>query len=204
MTNTTIVNIQHVPETAVKRKQHKPKRAHWKFKTPQEIQCQVCGTTVAKRGNYQKYCIECSERAAQERKNKWNRADPTRSQKSVVYNRRRKSETIKSGEQTSKNYASSIGVGLADEIDSPWVCRVSLPFEYAASKNFIYGFANHQGGHIFKRRRSRDFRDALTLKIQSAMRGIPVYQNNSGSRFLFKSPTCAAMQSMSSILSATR
>lgn len=55
-----------------------------------------------------------------------------------------------------------------------WVIRISLPFSWAASKNAVW--AHNSKGHIWSRGRSREYRTAITVLVQLALKGITVRQ----------------------------
>jgi Holliday junction resolvase RusA-like endonuclease len=50
-----------------------------------------------------------------------------------------------------------------------------MPFSYAASKNRIYTM--RAGGHVAMRRSATEYKDAITLLIQSKLRDIKIRQN---------------------------
>ena len=56
-----------------------------------------------------------------------------------------------------------------------WMCRVAVPFSYAASKNHIWSMA--RSGHVYKRQESKRMRGSLTLMIRSAANGQRIANN---------------------------
>ena len=111
----------------------------------------------------QKYCEECSTRKHVERQKAWALAHHTP--------RVRKSDGIeaaalraKRGAEVSATEALSMGNAYAPDPDLAWLCRVAVPFSYAASKNSIWGYGSK--GHVYKRKEANSYRSALTTLIR--------------------------------------
>lgn len=147
------------------------------YRSPvRRIVCARCGMVAERRGQFAKYCMECSEARSVERRADWaaKNADQVRA-KTREAARKKRPAAMSAVRAAGK--ALSDSTGLAFETPRPdllWVARFRVPFSWSASKNHIYGISGH---HVHKRAASRQMSDAIALATRSALRGFSVVQN---------------------------
>jgi hypothetical protein len=127
--------------------------------------CRRCGTHFQSRHPRHFYCEPCSESQDLKRKQLTGRKE------SVL---RRRDERRDKGLEISKDHSRS----LADPPHHPqlhWQVRVVVPFSWSGSKNAIYTL--RRKGHVALRREASDYRQAIILSLQSALRGRQIIQN---------------------------
>lgn len=135
----------------------------------QGIICQACGTAAPRRGASQKFCKPCSEKRDLERKALWHKDHWGKQYET------KKSEILERGREVSLQERSSLLSWFAGDVNLIWKVSVSVPFDWAASKNHL--FTLRRQGHVALRQEGRAFRDALAYTIKSAMTGQKVVQN---------------------------
>ena len=136
-----------------------------RMKKPIDHVCKLCGLQFQSRNPRQFYCEPCSESQDLKRK---------RLTTSKSHTVRRRDERRDVGRKISATEARS----LADPRHQPvfcWYVKVCVPFSWSASKNAIYSL--QAKGHVALRRESRNYRDALTLVLKSALRDRKIVQN---------------------------
>jgi hypothetical protein len=116
----------------------------------------------------QRYCVTCSEVADLKRKGEWFQKNSKRS-----YHEAR-SRVAERGKEINQHDQSKLNDWYR-EINLVWQSRIAFPFHWGASKNHIYTV--RKVGHVALRAESRNFRAAMTLKVKSATRGMPIVQN---------------------------
>ena len=135
------------------------------------ISCEICGVSVDKMGNLQRYCPPCSEarhaerRAVYAKQPRAQRPGPSNSFSLIPFAR-------EAGRETSSSLAERIFVDLARPLRGSWKVRVKVPYDQAASKNYIFGLA--RGGHVPKRKQKQAFRELLTKRIRDTVANAPV------------------------------
>jgi hypothetical protein len=131
--------------------------------------CQSCGTGAPRRGASQKYCQACSIKRDLERKAAWSKTHfgPKYEMK--------KSEIIENGRIISGQEHASLLSWFNAGPNLLWLVRVSVPFDWSASKNHM--FTARKFGHVALKAESRAYRDAIGYTIKSAMRNQRVVQN---------------------------
>lgn len=140
------------------------------------IICESCKKETPKRANGpQKYCVECSAKKDQERKNKWNRANLRPENENREYKAKRRILSNKKGLEINRGLRRSISAIDDEEVDLNRIVRVVVPFDYGFSKNSIYGTG--KGGHVFLRKEHRRLRDLLTYKIKLGSSGEEWYED---------------------------
>lgn len=145
------------------------------------IVCASCGVPAEKRGNYQKYCVGCSEKKSMERKSAWqkvNKKKLTREELDRLAITRKNETAIQrvAGIKTSQAYSTGILSAHSEEPALEWLVRFSVPYMQSASKNYIFGFGGSTG-HVYKRRESAQYQEMVSLKAREAVRKFKVYQN---------------------------
>ena len=130
--------------------------------------CDDCGTETTRRSPSQRYCPECSGNRATMRKSAWaerhGRTPTTRTPEQYAAE---KSAMVAAGEVASIESRASLTDWTDEEAPSAHkLVRVALPFDYSASKNAIHRVG--RGGHVYARRESNAYRDALILALRNA------------------------------------
>lgn len=140
------------------------------------IICADCGQAAPRRGNVQKYCLPCSEARDLARKSRWDKDHPRDSKRLAAWRAGRVSAIEKRG-LTFNAAASRQRVGATEQFsaDAGWMVCFSFPFSKAASKNHIWNYS--PGSHVFKRRESNDYQNALALRAKETVRGKRIFQN---------------------------
>lgn len=141
-----------------------------------EIICASCGKAALRFGPGAKYCKPCSEVAAEKRKSEWYGNNKDRQLKAQ---RKRAREMYPQVAQAVRIAGAerSTNENLAWEKHKPnllWMVKICVPFAYSVSKNFIYGFSNW---HVYKRKESRNYRDAITQSLKAAIKGRKIARN---------------------------
>ncbi len=126
--------------------------------------CQRCNKEVLRRAPMQKYCEPCSE--AQFAK----RGGPRKAPSAQL------SREIKRGLAISKAHSRTSPQAEPFIPDDGWAVRFKFPFSPASSKNNVWSLARGSG-HVFKRKQSREYQDAVAHKVRSVIRGQKIYQN---------------------------
>lgn len=127
--------------------------------------CKLCSTAFTSKHPRHLYCGPCSESQDLKRKRLTCRDE------SKV---RRRDERRDKGIEISKGQTRS----LADPPHRPelhWKVGVVVPFSWSGSKNAIYTL--RRKGHVALRREASDYRTALILELQAALRGKKMVQN---------------------------
>lgn len=133
--------------------------------------CFSCQKTIDAPYGPQKYCAECSRKINWARKNEWARRHhketwQKRRVKSAEEYSARRSLLKKLGSDESAKSAKGI---LWDSNMLPVLVnelKLKIPFTYALSKNFQWGY--HQAGYVHLRSEARAARDGLTAAIVAA------------------------------------
>lgn len=136
----------------------------------QSIICGDCGGEAPKRSTVQKYCLICSAKHDLSRKAKWAQNNPLNEQQ-----KQRRAEQKKIREEAIKKSAALDGEKHRSNITWPvtsdpslmWVTRISVPFDYGFSKNAIWSMGGNN--HVYLRKRSKQLRDALCLKLKASL-----------------------------------
>lgn len=140
------------------------------------ITCKSCGQPALKGGNGpQLYCRTCSELHDRERKRKWARDNYGDKQRDTARQIGREIQQVRKDVGVEMSQARGLTWLPASDPELAWVVRVSLPFDYAVSKNHAWAMSTK--GHVRLRDEHRAYRDALTLIIRQALKGQPVKQN---------------------------
>lgn len=127
--------------------------------------CKLCDAKFTSKVPRHLYCEPCSESQDLKRKRLENR-DRNRS--------RCRDERRDKGIEISKCSARV----LADAPIWPhlnWKVSIKVPFSWRGSKNAIW--AMRSAGHVALRREAKEYRDAIILSLQNALRDINVRQN---------------------------
>ena len=141
------------------------------------ISCARCSRATVRYNRAAKYCLPCSEAAAQERK----AAYAVRSADEVNRRAREKLKRTKDhrrwsiAQAGSERSCESTVFFNRPEPAFDWLVRFRVPFSYAASKNHIYGLGGH--GHVHKRAESKSLESAITAEALSALAGRVIRQN---------------------------
>lgn len=128
--------------------------------------CADCGGETVRRSPSQRYCPACSGARSTARKRAWverhGRAPITDAPKRYAAD---KSAIVAAGAATSLDARANILGWTDDELPPAHkLVRVALPFDYAVSKNAIHRVG--RGGHVYARRESNAYRDALILALR--------------------------------------
>lgn len=134
---------------------------------PSTLWCAVCAQETPRRSPSQKYCPACSSDRNAERQRRWDRKHYPRRQEKV-------SATMARGREISAAHTNHI-FDTMNPIELAWLARVAIPFDSAASKNFIYGF--RQGGHVRLREQAKAYRDLIGYRIKGALINQPIVHN---------------------------
>jgi hypothetical protein len=149
------------------------------------IVCDECGDQTPRRGPFQKYCVRCSRKRAASRTRKASKQIGPRSQRQQSYDRKR-SSLVEAGKRISAAHTKTKVLWDASEAPALlWLARVTVPFQYAASKNHIYALS---GWHVALRRESRAIKDAIVLQLRAALRHHKVVQNKVWIDLLIEKP----------------
>ena len=152
------------------------------------ITCQDCQTVVPRTGVSQKYCVQCSEKRAEERKIRWGKANP-RPPESKERRLARKNKARLTGELISSvNSKKSLSGNDPFIASSGWCVRFRFPYDQAVSKNHIWSLGGN-GGHIYRRKSVNQYQDALALRTKAAMAGITVHTNKIWIELLVQKPS---------------
>ena len=139
------------------------------------IVCQSCGIDTPRRGNVQKYCPECSAERDIERKKLFARANPGRYDPVAKKAQRQETHAARRAAGMEGSDRRGLDWYAGSEPDLVWSVMISLPFDYAISKNHIW--ASTRQGHVYLRAEHRKYRDAITLQFRSALRKQTIKQN---------------------------
>jgi hypothetical protein len=115
----------------------------------------------------QKFCAECSGRRDDARKAAWRQANGNPSW-TPAKQKARQSAMVEHGIAASDaNRAGPSWIWEQSECDDlGHELRVTMPFDYVASKNAIWSMG--RGGHVYVRKQANQFRDALASRIRTA------------------------------------
>lgn len=119
------------------------------------IICTDCGGGAPRTGPNQRYCAPCSVKRS-----------AARAQVAEESHVRRDIFTKPISEEMSTQAASSITETM-QAIQLEWLIKISVPFDWAASKNHIH--ALDKRGHLFLRKESQTYRDIIGYRVKQAL-----------------------------------
>ena len=126
--------------------------------------CADCGGETTRRSPSQRYCPDCSGKRDTARKQAW-RGQNTRPPADAA--RLAEDEAVRREAGKVTSIESRAGAGWPADVEVPpahTLVRISVPFSYAASKNAVWRVG--RGGHVYARRESNAYRDALILALR--------------------------------------
>lgn len=126
--------------------------------------CKGCGTPGLLRVPMQRYCEPCSD------SRNLQRVTSCRPNKQIPSHRDRQKKLKECGVEISKTNQSAL-MSYRKDVDLIWQIRVSVPFDWAASKNHI--FALRRVGHVALRREAVNYKNALILTIKASLNRPP-------------------------------
>ena len=133
--------------------------------------CGICEQEIDRRGPTQKFCGPCSDARTRQRRRKWALQNPMpkeRGAERIAAAAIRKKARQEIAASTRPDHAESLSWDAASSVDLSWLVRASVPLSYASSKNAVWRYAR---GHVFARRESASWKDALALKLKVALNG---------------------------------
>lgn len=139
------------------------------------LTCQRCGATTARKAAMQKYCEDCSRATDVERKAKWAKANPPvrTAEQNKAGRERQRGRSLERGAEINRSTVESIA--HFPEVDLQWLIKIAVPFTYSASKNHIW--ATTRKGHVYRRTESSDFQNGIILMLKARFSETRIYRN---------------------------
>lgn len=131
------------------------------------LACGDCGNQALRHSFNQRYCQPCSALRDAARQRNWAAKNCPKQQAEA-------SAVTLRGIEISQAQA----LGVADTMQPvvmAWFVRIAVPFDWAASKNYIYGL--RVGGHVRLREEVKSYRDLIGWKLREALGGQRIVQN---------------------------
>lgn len=144
-------------------------------RTTHFLSCSDCGKLVPRRGHGQKYCPECSQTRDTKRKGTWARDHPRKPSTEELKERWTVTHAARKAAGAQHNEGRSIDWMADPAPDLAWAVRLSIPFDYAISKNHTW--TTTKRGHVFLRDEHRRMRDSIIWEFKQALAGQVVKQN---------------------------
>lgn len=140
----------------------------------QVLDCADCGATTLRRSPSQLYCAACSGDRDTARKAAWRASNPPAKPNPVARARQRSDMVAAGAERSVASRATMFWPADQHELDFRQIVRVSIPFDWAASKNGVWRMG--RGGHVYARKEGVAVRESLTERIRRASGDEPWYQ----------------------------
>jgi len=145
----------------------------WKTIKSTPLVCADCGGTCQRTGPTQKFCPECSDKRAQRRSLKWANKNPPPPERTKRYGKEKRSRLMVRGAEINEATRSTLVEIIPNPEQFVWVRRLSVPFDYASSKNHAMQMGGYSG-HVFLRKESRQYREMVRQAIADAVADAPV------------------------------
>jgi uncharacterized Zn-finger protein len=136
------------------------------------MSCSICSEIIERKSLTQKYCSICSEKQDLIRKKL--PSEPIESTKSGDKSRASIQRSVDAGITHTVERSEPI-YWMSNEIDLLWMVRVSVPFDYAFSKNHI--LSTTRRGHVYMRQEHKAVRDNLITVFQKTLANQKLVQN---------------------------
>lgn len=138
--------------------------------------CADCGRTAERRGQFQRYCRDCSQKRDRKRKLEWQRKHGRPQDPEAAKRRRERkvSAARKYGARLSKRNSQCIGWDSSEVVDLLWLVRFRFPFSFRMSKNAIW--RQDDDGHVLSREKQNALRDKLVARMREALRSVTVVE----------------------------
>ena len=140
-----------------------------------QIICGDCGKECPRTGPSQRYCRECSEARAAVRKSRWVNRNPSDPERQKLYRDRKRSRLLEAGAATNDQQRLTLDSAFGGAPPLAWVCKLGVPFSYAASKNHMSRLSAE--GHVYLRTKSRSYRADVATAVRLALAPFPVAHN---------------------------
>lgn len=148
-----------------------PASTPWKSILGKIITCVDCSLKFTRTGPSQQFCPLCSEERSRARKLKWATKNPPPKDAVQRYSKQKRERRSLAG--VNRSIASRRALGDVFQIpieQMQWFREVQVPFLYAGSKNHMSAMSNR--GHVFMRKESREYKQAIALDVAKAVAGV--------------------------------